>query len=90
MLRLLSSKAQESKKVGKPSKPCYVGIYWIALAENSLMSTRVPGFQSFSAFASFCIGQISHHRQKGSKAFATILDEEKNGYVARDQLLYAL
>ena len=31
----------------KPSKPCHVVIYWIALAEYSQMSTHVLGFQSF-------------------------------------------
>ena len=29
---------------------CYVGIYWIALAEYYQMSTHMPGFQSLSAF----------------------------------------
>ena len=29
----------------KPSKPCHVGIYGIAFAEYSQMSTHVPGFQ---------------------------------------------
>ena len=38
----------------KSSKPCHVGIHWIALAEYSQMSTHVPGFQSFFRFfASF-------------------------------------
>ena len=53
MLRLLSSKAQGRKDFWKPSKPCHVGIHWIALAEYSQMSTHVPGFQSFFIF--FCI-----------------------------------
>ena len=66
MLRLFSSKAQGRKDFRKPSKPCHVGIHWIALAEYSQMSTHVPGFQSFFRFfASFCIGQISHHQHKG-------------------------
>ena len=61
MLRLLSSKAQGCKNFRKTSKPCHVGIHWIALAEYSQMSTYVPGFQSFFRFfASFCIGQINH------------------------------
>ena len=34
----------------KLSKPCHIGIHWIALAEFSQMSTHVPGFQSFSGF----------------------------------------
>ena len=29
------------------SKPCHVGIHWIALAEYSQMSTHMPGFLSF-------------------------------------------
>ena len=51
MLRLISSKAQRHKDFWKPSKPCHVGIHWIALAVCSQMSTHVPGFQSlFSVF----------------------------------------
>ena len=50
MLRLLSFKAQGCKDLWKPSKSCHVGIHWIALAENSQMSTHMPGFQSFSDF----------------------------------------
>ena len=62
MLRLLSSKAQGCKDFPKTSKPCHVGIHWIALAEYSQMSTHVPGFQSFfKIFASFCIGKIGYH-----------------------------
>ena len=30
-----------------PSKPCHVGIHWIAIAEYSQMSTHMPWFQSF-------------------------------------------
>ena len=60
MPRLLSSKAQGRKVLGKLSKPYHVGIHLIALAEHSQMSTHVPGFQSFFRFfASFCIGQSS-------------------------------
>ena len=63
MLRLLSSNAQGLKDIRKPSKPCHVGIHWIALTEYCQMRTHVPGFQSFfSFFASFCIGQISHQQ----------------------------
>ena len=66
MLRLLSSKAHGCKYLWKPSKPCHVGIHWIALTEYSQMSTHMPGFQSFLRFlASFCIGQISHQQHKG-------------------------
>ena len=47
MLRLLSSKVQGPKAFWKSSKPCHVGIHWIALSEYSQISTHVPGFQSF-------------------------------------------
>ena len=50
MLRLLSSKPQGGKEFLKSSKPCHVGIHWIALAEYSQMSTHVPGFQLFFHF----------------------------------------
>ena len=50
-MRLLSSKAQGYKDSLKTSKPCQVSIHWIALIENSQMSTTVPGFQPF--FSSF-------------------------------------
>ena len=66
MLRLLLSKAQGHKDFWNPSKTCHAGICWIALAEYSQMSTHEPGFQPFlQFFASFCIGQISHHQHKG-------------------------
>ena len=66
MLRLLLSKAQERKEFWKPSKPCHVGIHWIALAEYSQESTHLPGFQSFfRIFASFCNDQSSHQQHKG-------------------------
>ena len=42
MLRLLLSKAQGCKHFWKPSKPCHVGIYGIALAEYSQRSTQLP------------------------------------------------
>ena len=42
-----SPKAQERKNLWKLSKPCLVGIHWIALAEYSHMSTHLPGFQWF-------------------------------------------
>ena len=51
MLRVFSSKGQERKYFSKRSKPCHVGIHWIALTEYSqVKSTNVPGFQSFSGF----------------------------------------
>ena len=66
MLSLLLSKTPEHKDFWKPSKPCHVGILWIALAEYFQMSTHLPGFQSFfRVFASFCNGQISHQQHKG-------------------------
>ena len=43
-------KAQWCKDFWKPSKPCHVGIHWIALAEYSLMSTICQGFSNFSSF----------------------------------------
>ena len=53
MLRLLLAKAQVCKDFGKASKPCHVGIHWIALTEHSHMRTHMPRFQSFSSF--FCV-----------------------------------
>ena len=47
MLRLHLPKAQECKNLWKPSRPCHVGIHWIALTEYSQMSTHVPGFRWF-------------------------------------------
>ena len=32
------------------SKPCHVGIHWIALADYCKKRTNVPGFQSFLRF----------------------------------------
>ena len=46
----ISFKTQRCKYLRKPSKPCNVGICWIALAEFFQMSTHLPGFQSFPAF----------------------------------------
>ena len=43
-------KGQGRKYVLKPSKPCHVGIHWIALTEYSRMSTHMPGFHTFSGF----------------------------------------
>ena len=39
--------AQGSKHFSKSSKPCHVGIHWIALAEYYLMSTMCQGFSNF-------------------------------------------
>ena len=65
--RLRSSKAQGYKDFYKPSKPCCVGIHWIALAEYSQMSTHMPGFHSFfSFFAAYLVfDKISHQLHKG-------------------------
>ena len=66
MLRLLSSKAHGCKDFCIPSKPCHVGIHWIALTEYSQMSTHFARVSViFIVFASFCIGQISHQLHKG-------------------------
>ena len=51
MLRLLSCKAQGRKDFWKPSKPCHIGIHWIALTEYSQMSTHITGFHSFLGFS---------------------------------------
>ena len=55
----------------KQPKPCHVGTHWIALADNSQMSTHesqcLSNFFSGS-FASFCIGQIRHQQHKGKDA----------------------
>ena len=48
MHRLFSSKAQGYKAFRKPSRPCRIGIHWIALARYSQMSTHVPGFSVIS------------------------------------------
>ena len=53
------------KDFWKPSKPCPVGIHWIAIAEYSQMSTHVPGFQIFqSFFMFFCIIWLGHRSQQ--------------------------
>ena len=46
----------KTQRFWNPSKPCHVGIHWIAVTEYSQMSTHVPGFQSFFRyFASLCV-----------------------------------
>ena len=68
MQRLLSSKAQGCKDFWKASKPCHVGIHWMALTEYSQMSTHLPGLWSFFRFfAPFCIGLSSHQQRYGLK-----------------------
>ena len=39
-----------TKIFDKPSKPCHVGIHWIALTEYSQMSTHLPEFRPFFSF----------------------------------------
>ena len=74
MLRLLLPKAQWCKDFWKPSKPCHVGIHWIALTEYSQMSTHLPEFRSFLRFfASFCNGQISHQQHRGKRVSIDVL-----------------
>ena len=57
MLRLLSSIAKGRKDIWKPSKPCHVGVHWIALVEFSQMSTHVPGSQTF--FRYFALAKLT-------------------------------
>ena len=60
ILRPLSSKAHGCKDFWKLSKPCHVGIYWIALTEYSQMSTHMPGFQSvFSFMCHFVLAKLA-------------------------------
>ena len=47
ILRPFSAKAQGRKHFWKPSKPCHVGIHWIAFTEYSQMSTMYQGFSHF-------------------------------------------
>ena len=47
---VISTRAHDFRKSSKPS---YVGIHWIALAEYLQMNTHMPGFQSHSLV--FCI-----------------------------------
>ena len=59
MLRLTFVQRTRMQRFLESSKPCHVGIHWIALAEYSQTSTHVPGFQLFFRFyASFCIGHF--------------------------------
>ena len=59
ILRRLSYEGQGFKIFFKSPRPCHVGIFLIALAEYSQMSTHVPGFQLFFRFfALFYIDQI--------------------------------
>ena len=53
MLRVLLPKAQGCKYFWKTSKPCHVGIHWIAIAECT--HRWVLMWQEFSHFQVFCI-----------------------------------
>ena len=58
--------AQERKNLWKPTKPCHVGIHWIALTEYSQMSIHSPRFRGFFRISAlFCIGKISQQQHKG-------------------------
>ena len=46
-----------SKDFWKSSKPCHVGIHWIALTKCSRMSTHLAGFQSF--FSIFVLAKLA-------------------------------
>ena len=45
-----SIQSTRTQRFLKPSKPCHVGIHWIALTAYSRMNIKVPGFQSFFVF----------------------------------------
>ena len=50
ILRLTFVKSTRLQRFLKSSKPCHVGIHWIAFAEHSQMSTHLPRFPSFFRF----------------------------------------
>ena len=79
MLRLLLSKAQRWKNLWKQSKPCHVGIHWIALDEYSQMSTHMPGFRSFFRFL--------HHFVLAKWATSSIRVKACSAHLARLALL---
>ena len=58
MLRLLSTEAQGRKDFKKSSKPCHVGIHWIALTEYSQLSTHMTGFSHFYLFPHFVLAKL--------------------------------
>ena len=63
MLRLLSFKAQGCNDFWKPSKPCHVGIHWIALADYSQIRTLVLRFQLFKGVMhSFVMAKLASSR----------------------------
>ena len=71
-----------------------MGTHLRVLSESFPMSTNVTGFRWFPQ-KNLCIlvlrTKLASALEGLIKTFMCIpLDEEKNGYVARDQLLYAL
>ena len=60
---------QSTRTFWKPSKPCNVGIHWIAIAEYYQMSTMCQGFSHSLKvfFASSCDDQIRHQQHKLSE-----------------------
>ena len=79
MLRLLPSKAQERKDFLKPSKPCHVGIHWIAFADYSQMGTQVPGFLSFFSFlVHFVLAKLATSSIRVNMAENVIINKFQN------------
>ena len=64
MLRLLSFKAQRREDFSSQSKPCHIGIHWIALAEDLYEYLCAMVSVIFQALASFRNGQIIHQQHK--------------------------
>ena len=66
ILRLLLFKAQGCKDIWKPSKPCHVGIHWIALTQYSQMSTQIYARVSviFQVLCILLYWNISHQQHK--------------------------
>ena len=74
------TKAQEGKVFLKPSKPCRLGIHWIALVEYSQMSTpyaRVSVIFKVLASFIFRIGKLATTsiRVKGSLSILRYIHE---------------
>ena len=77
MLRPLLSKPQGHKYFWKSSKPCHVGIHLKALAGCSLMSTYMPGFQSFFRFfASFVLAKLATSSIRVKEFLDTLMNVE--------------
>ena len=72
------TKEQEGKVFLKPSKPCRLGIHWIALVEYSHMSTPYARVSViFKVLASFRIGKLTTTsiRVKGSVSILRYIHE---------------